>query len=241
MPRQLRAVRLLVRPAIPPTGPSSTPDVRPPGLPLGAPGQRRPLERALRASYLQSICACGVYGGPQRARGSVPHSKLLPTTFEDFTAFKCARSGVSVGMAGDLRFENFRVADNGRAGFESSSRTIWLGAHRGRARGSACPPQQSRRSGPLASGPAAGPTGGRAPWACGCPKVKTSFGVDRSCRLRPRGAAFATCNHCDFPNTKDNDAKTGHLEAIRSTTPASPTSCDGTSPTKACCATSTAA
>ena len=202
-----------------PTGPSSTPDVCPPGLPLGAfrgnvahsNGRYglRIFNRYVPVVSTEDPSGC--------SWGSVPHSKLLPTTFEDFTAFKCARSGVSVGMAGDLRFENFRVADNGRAGFEVLESRTNLGSARiegGLVIGMS--PAAIEALGPSGQWSAAaeanggtGPVGVWMPQSENFTLASTDLvGFDRE------GAAFATCNHCDFPNTKDNDAKTGHLEAI---------------------------
>lgn len=44
----------------------------------------------------------------------------MPATFSDFTSYKNGRSGAIASKIGDVRFVNFSVADNKRAGIEAS-------------------------------------------------------------------------------------------------------------------------
>jgi hypothetical protein len=50
----------------------------------------------------------------------------VPAIFQDFTAYKNGRDGAIASRIGDVRFVNFSVADNMRAGIEVGAERVHM-------------------------------------------------------------------------------------------------------------------
>ena len=126
----------------------------------------------------------------------------MPAIFSDFTSYKNGRSGAIASKIGDVRFVNFSVADNKRAGIEASEvatardTALTTGAliigHSGNQE-----PSELLDTGEV------GVIGFWAPQDENYTLTDTvlaNFDVDGY-------AALSDCNHCNFPNTMNHGAK----------------------------------
>jgi hypothetical protein len=102
-----------------PTGPSATTKVCPQGTPLGAFSGNRAHSNGrygLRIfdTFVPRTNACSPTSVDDVDELNHATNPPITATFSDFTSFKNGRNGVNSGLLGDVRYVNFRLADNAR-------------------------------------------------------------------------------------------------------------------------------
>ena len=194
-----------------PTGPSATDDICPPGLPLGEFSDNVAHSNGryglrLFNQYVPRLSPC--------KWASSDHLKhpLVTAKFERFTSYMNGRSGAIGSVIGDVRFIEFAVADNAAAGIEATDVVtaapgagVYDSLFVAHSPGAAWPPGQKDVGGARAGNV----VGVFAPQSENFTVEGNVFvNYDKTDEDGVSTSVFSTCNHCDFPNTKCNGAKT---------------------------------
>ena len=137
---------------------------------------------------------------------------MFAAEFNDFTAYKNGRSGVIGSVIGDLRFNNFKLLDHQRTGAEVTKCICPFGTCGmynslvvGHSDNQMLPLPSTNIDTTLRT-----TLGFIAPSSENYTVQDTTF-----VNFDADGfAVFSSCDHCNFPNTKSNGARTAHFKVL---------------------------